>query len=82
VRVLESESLGFAVLYAAAGALPFSEAATAEALGRYDARGGRLYGDAATRLAAYPAEPLSAANLRGVLTLAGHTLPTLRIWSE
>lgn len=76
LQVVESESMGLAVLYASArGPLPFAVDATAAALGEQDPLGGQVYGDQATRLSVRGSEPLSENNLAGVLTLARQVLP-------
>lgn len=76
LQVVESESMGLAVLYASArGPLPFSVSATAAALGAADPLGGQVYGDEASRLSARAAQPLSESNLAGVLALARQVLP-------
>jgi hypothetical protein len=83
LRVVASESLGFGVLYAtASGPLPFSIAAVTAAMEAADPLGGRLYGDAATRLLARTAEPLSEDHLTGVLMLGQRALLSLRTSDE
>ena len=79
LQVVESESMGLAVLYASArGPLPFTVDATAAALGEQDPLGGHVYGDQAARLEVRGAAPLSENNLAGVLTLARQVLPLSR----
>lgn len=83
LAVVESESLGLDVLYASgSGALPFSIEAAAKVLSEYDALGGSLYGDEATRLTVRPTEPLSESNLTSVLTLARQSLPLPRAQAD
>ena len=69
VMVVESNTVGMAVLYAGQK-LPFDEQAAASALRLHDAQGGRVLSDRSVRIEMLGAAPISEKDLLGVLLLA------------
>jgi hypothetical protein len=71
VMVVESQSVGIAILYGAAR-LPFSVAEVADALRARDPAGGRVLADQTVRQEALGASPITEKDLLGVLLLSRH----------